>query len=233
MASVIPGADPHDSPAGDAAAAPLPRGRHGLSREEVETSQRSRILDAMIAAVDADGYVEATLTDVTGRARVSRKTFYEHFEDKEACFIAAFDDLFADLLAVARSAFDGPGEWPDRLGTALATVLSTLQDDRLVARICFVESLTAGPRAARVRNTAMGHFGVLYQPDADGDATDVDRMTAQMLAGGLADVIYRRLVDPVPVDLRQLLPDLLYPALTMRLGPEDARRTAERLLARV
>jgi AcrR family transcriptional regulator len=192
VASVIPGADPHDSPAGDAAAAPLPRGRHGLSREEVETSQRSRILDAMIAAVDADGYVEATLTDVTGRARVSRKTFYEHFEDKEACFIAAFDDLFADLLAVARSAYDAPGEWPDRLGAALATVLSTLQDDRLVARICFVESLTAGPRAARVRNTAMGHF-----------------------------------------DLRQLLPDLLYPALTMRLGPEDARRTAERLLARV
>lgn len=233
MVAVSPGDAHHAAPPGDPVAAPLPRGRHGLSREEVETSQRSRILDAMIAAVDADGYEDATLTDVTGRARVSRKTFYEHFEDKEACFVAAFDDLFADLLAVAGSAFDGPGSWPDRLGSALTALLGTLQEDRLVARICFVESLTAGPTAARVRNAAMGRFGVLYRPDPGTEESDVDRMTAQMLAGGLADVVYRRLVDPAPADLRGLLPDLLYPALTMRLGPDDARRTAERLLARV
>ena len=213
-------------------AAPLPRGRHGLSREAVESSQRARILDAMLAAVDEAGYAEATLTDVTGRARVSRKTFYEHFEDKEACFIAAFDALFSDLFAVATDAFAGAAPWPDRLASALDAVLTTLQDDRRIARSCFVESLSAGPTAARVRNAAMSRFAVLYRPDPDGPEAEVDRMTAQMLAGGLADVVYRRLVDPVPIDLRQLLPDLLYPALTTRLGPEDARLAVERLLTR-
>lgn len=185
----------------------------------------------MTAAVGAVGYAEATLTDVTTRARVSRKTFYVHFADKEACFVAAFDALFADLLAVALDAFRGDGSWPERLAAALRAVLATLEADRLVARICFVEALTAGPCAARVRNEAMTRFGVLYRPEPDERSVSTAGLTSRMLAGGVADIVYRRLVTDPGGDLRALLPDILRPTLTVQLGPAEARRTTDRLVA--
>ena len=69
----------------------LPRGPHRLAREEVLASQRGRMLAAIAEAVAEKGYAATTVADVVGRAGVSRKTFYEHFADKEECFLAAWD----------------------------------------------------------------------------------------------------------------------------------------------
>jgi AcrR family transcriptional regulator len=71
----------------------LPRGRHGLPREAVADSQRIRILTAMIEVVAARGYADTRVVDVIGTAGVSRKTFYELFDSKEDCFLAAYDSL--------------------------------------------------------------------------------------------------------------------------------------------
>jgi AcrR family transcriptional regulator len=69
----------------------LPRGPHRLSRAQVESHQRERILAAMIAVAGTKGYGSTTIRDITRRARVSRDTFYEQFANKEACFLAAYD----------------------------------------------------------------------------------------------------------------------------------------------
>src|SRR5215218_6805837 len=78
----------------------LPRGPHHLARDEVMASQRGRMLDAMAQVVAEKGYGAATVADVIERAGVSRKTFYEHFRDKEACFLAAFDTGVEILLTI-------------------------------------------------------------------------------------------------------------------------------------
>lgn len=75
----------------------LPKGRHGLSREQVAASQRTRLIQATIELGNERGFASLTLTDIVGRAGVARATFYEHFADKEQCFLAAFD-LAADLV---------------------------------------------------------------------------------------------------------------------------------------
>src|SRR3954462_14268125 len=83
---------------------PLPRGPHRLAREEVVASQRGRMLDALAESVAAKGYAGTTVGDVVAGAGVSRKTFYEHFSDKEDCFLAAFDsgvDALLDAIAAA------------------------------------------------------------------------------------------------------------------------------------
>src|SRR3954463_12165075 len=83
---------------------PLPRGRHRLTREEVLQSQRGRMLEAMAHAVLEKGYVHTTVADVLTRARVSRETFYEHFDGKEDCFLAVYDlsvDLLIETIAAA------------------------------------------------------------------------------------------------------------------------------------
>ena len=70
---------------------PLPRGRHAAPREVVWESQRGRLLAAMAEVVASKGYGAVAVRDVIARAGVSRKTFYEHFDNKEECFLAAYD----------------------------------------------------------------------------------------------------------------------------------------------
>ena len=82
----------------DTAPARLPRGRHGLSREEVVESQRGRLLRAMADAVADKGYAETSVAEVIARAGVSRETFYEQFSSKEDCFHDTFDAAGAILL---------------------------------------------------------------------------------------------------------------------------------------
>src|SRR3954454_19040502 len=87
----------------------LPRGRHSLTREQVESSQRERLLLAMCEAVAERGYVATSVADVIARARVSRETFYRHFADKQTCFEAAHDRGVEILLGEMGEALS-PGE---------------------------------------------------------------------------------------------------------------------------
>src|SRR5215470_2187618 len=95
----------------------LPRGRHRLSREAVMSSQRTRALQAMTQAVADRGYADTRVVDIIQRAGLSRKTFYELFEDKEACFLAAYDLVFGRLYAKTQEAFDKAAgrPWPERV----------------------------------------------------------------------------------------------------------------------
>ena len=77
---------------------PLPRGRHGLSREQVEASQRLRLMRAMAEVMAEKGYARTSVADILRRARVSRETFYELFDSKEDCFMSAFEQAYAHIL---------------------------------------------------------------------------------------------------------------------------------------
>ncbi|HEV7687975.1 MAG TPA: helix-turn-helix domain-containing protein, partial [Acidimicrobiia bacterium] len=90
----------------------LPSGRHGLTREAVVASQRGRLVDAMAQIVAEKGYPATTVADVVERAGVSRRTFYEQFADKEACFLAAYDVGLTVVLSRIREAVEGV---PERL----------------------------------------------------------------------------------------------------------------------
>src|SRR3954466_13894384 len=107
-------------------ARPLPRGPHRLARETVIESQRGRMIDAIAVAVAEKGYAATTVGDVVSGAGVSRKTFYEHFTDKEDCFLAAFDaGVEALLAAIVAAEPDGSG-WKAALRARVRAYLSTL-----------------------------------------------------------------------------------------------------------
>jgi AcrR family transcriptional regulator len=77
----------------------LPRGPHGLTREEVQASQRQRLLDAVLDVVGEYGYAAATVADITTAAGVSRTTFYEQFRNKLDAFLTAYDEFGKAFLA--------------------------------------------------------------------------------------------------------------------------------------
>jgi AcrR family transcriptional regulator len=77
----------------------LPRGPHGLTREQVQASQRQRLLDAALDVVGQHGYAAATVSDITTAAGVSRTTFYEQFSNKLDVFLTAYDEFGKAFLA--------------------------------------------------------------------------------------------------------------------------------------
>jgi AcrR family transcriptional regulator len=194
-------------------------GKHGLTPEQVASSQRERVLAAMRDLVAASGYRDVAVAAVLRHAGVSRKTFYELYSGKEECFVAVYGDEMERLLAPVLRAFEGEEPWIDRLRTALGVLLGALADDPSAARICFVEVLSAGPLALERRSHALAALDPLFAPDdgagergADGAQTARSRAVTAGSVGHLAEVLHREIaagrVDELPL-LRAQLTDTL------------------------
>jgi AcrR family transcriptional regulator len=129
----------------------LPSGYTGLPRELVEASQRQRLLHGVTAAVAERGYGPATIVDITARAGVSKKTFYEHFPDKLACFLAAHDVGGQAMLDAAtnasRDALRAGAHPIEQLRWANRGYIGFLIEEEPYARTFFLETLAAGPEA--------------------------------------------------------------------------------------
>ncbi len=148
---------------------PLPRGPHGLAREAVVASQRGRLLAAMSHAVARRGYGRTTVADVIGGAGVSRKTFYEHFADKEGCFLAAYDAAVELLLTRVREAAGPGGDQHAAARARVTAYLGTLATEPALAQTFLIEIGAAGPAALARRDDVHDLFAEMMAdlaPDA-------------------------------------------------------------------
>lgn len=211
---------------------PLPRGRHGLPRETVTESQRNRIHQAMIEVVAARGYPETRVVDVIGIAGVSRKTFYELFDSKEDCFLAAYDVLLGNLLGEATDAFESrPGAaWAERIAAALERLLQHLAKHPAEARFAIVEVLAAGPKALARRDAALRQFAGFLEAGRSETSFELPGITSLVIAGGINELLYSEILHGAIARLPSRLPDLMFWVTLPFLGPEGA--TAERERAR-
>jgi AcrR family transcriptional regulator len=143
--------------------APLPRGPHGLSREEVTGSQRARLIAAFTELLAERGYAGVTIGELAARASVSRGAFYELFADKEACLLAAYDDWAAELVAEMTRDVAGDTPWEGFIEAALGGYLGGLERDPVAARAFIVEMDAAGPAARARRREAVHAFALLIE----------------------------------------------------------------------
>jgi AcrR family transcriptional regulator len=125
----------------------LPRGRHAAAREVVLASQRGRLLEAMATCVAERGYAATTVAEVVARAGVSRKTFYEHFADKRACFLAAWELGTEVLLARVEEVAEQATGWRERLRAGTEAFLEVLAAEPDFARSFMIEVLSVGDEA--------------------------------------------------------------------------------------
>jgi AcrR family transcriptional regulator len=133
----------------------LPRGRHKLSREEVESDQRERIMRAMSESVGEIGYVKTTVAHVLKRAGVSRDTFYSQFSDKHDCFMASFeraaDEMVNRMQAAVEQVNETGGSAEERVSMVLASFLGLVAEEPDIARTYYVEVYAAGQDAIEHR----------------------------------------------------------------------------------
>jgi AcrR family transcriptional regulator len=139
----------------------LPRGRHAAAREVVLASQRGRLLEAIAACIAEQGYAATTVAHVIARAGVSRKTFYEHFTDKDACFLAAWEAGFGLVLTQVAEAVAVEPTWQRQLRAGTEVFLEVLAAEPDFARTFLVEVLSAGEGALTRRAETHQQFAAL------------------------------------------------------------------------
>jgi AcrR family transcriptional regulator len=170
---------------------PLPPGRHGLPRQFVAQNQRERMLVAIVAAVSEKGYQATTVEDVVRGSGVSRKTFYEQFNNKEDCFLAAYDELVGRLISVVDTAYRAQSGWEARVLAAIGALLEFFASEPEAAQVGMIEVMAAGPVALERYRLAQRGFTVYMQETAERSSyTGHLSARAGMAAiGGMAAVI--------------------------------------------
>ncbi len=153
----------------------------------------------MMQEIAERGAANVSVAHVVGRSGVSRRTFYEIFEDREDCFLAAFDDALEHVAAVVVAAYEESGSWRARVRAALTTLLECLDCDRASGRLLIVESLAAGPKALERRQHVLARIiPVIQQGQSEGKAsasTGSPPLTAEGIAGGVLSVLHARLTE--------------------------------------
>ena len=188
------------------------------------------MLEAMAHAVAAKGYAATTVADVVGGAGVSRKTFYEHFQDKEECFLAAFDAGVGILVnAVERATLDAEGEWREHIRAGVRAYLSTLAAAPDFARTFLIEVLAAGPHALDRRAEVHGRFAQLlktlhetYRAEHPDELPKLPDEVFIAVVGAVNELVSDRVRKGRTADLPELEPVISYLQIAFLAGHAEA-----------
>lgn len=189
----------------------LPSGRHPLDRTAVDDSQRERMLVAMLNCIHARGYATTTVADVVAAASVSRTTFYRHFPDKEACFVAAYDYALHLVERSSQPAVALGQDWRARVRSELTGYLGTLATEPVLATTLHLEALAAGHMALDHRAQLLGllasRIAALNEAarEQNGDLPEIPPAAFALYTGGLDELIRDRLRTATAAALRDLV----------------------------
>lgn len=191
----------------------FPAGVRKLPPELVKAVQRERLVVAMLMAASELGYRETNVQDVIDRAGVSRPTFYEHFSNKEDCFLAAFDTSAARLRGKLDAAAASGGDvWRDRLRGSLTALVEFTIAEPQTARTLIVEARAASADAVLRRVQLLEHFAECL----DAEVRELlppgpySAVTAAGVVGGVESLLYARLCKGDVEGIEELLPSLMY-----------------------
>jgi len=206
----------------------FPSGARKLPSDLVSAVQRERLIAAMLKAASELGYRQATVQDVIDRAGVSRPTFYEHFANKEDCFLAAFDTTAMRLRdRIDAAAEKGGANWRDRLRFSLEELLHFVSHEPDAARALIVEARAASAEALLRRDGLLDYFAVCVDTlvrDHLPQTTNHSEITAAGVVGGIEALLYARLNKGEVDDVDALLPSLMYFAVLPYEGHEAASK---------
>lgn len=192
-----------------------------LSREKISKLQRARILDAMVEVVGERGFAGASVGLVVAHAKVSRRTFYEIFNDLEDCLLVVMDEASERVGAVMAQAFAGKENWRDGVRSALATLLVLFDAEPLHARVWQLEVLSAGSWALEHREHKFAELRKLIVERWAGTPESEALMVAvEGVMAAVIGLIQGRLIVGGEEPLLELLGPLMGLAVASFVGAE-------------
>ena len=203
--------------------------RDGHAYGQVTEIQRARMIAAMIDTISERGRSGTTVAHVVSRSGVSRRTFYEVFEDFEDCFLAALDQSIARAAEYVREVYEPTAKWNTRIRAALISLLEFVEDEPAMGRLCILETLGAGRKVHERRLLALEPVIAAVEEgrrEARSSAA-LPLLTGEGVVGGILSVLHARLLEG-----NTRLLDLTGPLMGMialpYLGPVAAQRESSR-----
>ena len=201
-----------------------------VQHEQIVEIQRLRLLAAAVAAVDELGYGDTTVAVITSRARVSRRTFYELFKNREECLAAVLEDVVALVEGeIAVAGLEGLA-WRERVRGGLGVILGFLDREPALARVCVVQTQRGGIEVLERREEILAGLAAVVD-DARREcprAGGCTPLTAEGVVGAAFTIVYARLLRREPKPLTGLLGELMGMIVLPYLGTAAARREQAR-----
>jgi len=206
----------------------------GVSQQvRVAELQRARLISAAVLVVDELGWSAARVAQITSRARVSRRTFYELFEGREDCLRAVLEDIVARIEGeLADTELTGLG-WAERVRGGLFVILSFFDREPVLARLCVVGSLQGAPKMLVWREDILARLVAILDEGRQESARagECTVLTAHGLVGAANAILYTRLLrDRHGEPLVNLLGELMSLIVLPYQGPVVARGERNRAL---
>jgi AcrR family transcriptional regulator len=210
--------------------------RTGVQRDapaaQIAEIQRSRLLAGVVGAIEEYGCAHTTVAHITARSRVSRRTFYELFENREACLIALLEEGVVGALEeeLAAAGLEGLA-WRERVRSGLWAILCFFEREPTLARVCVVQALQGGPRVLAYRERVLARLVAVLdggRNEGSSRAGDCTPLTAEGLVGAAFSILYARLARNEPGSPTDLLGELMGMIVLPYLGVAAARRERTR-----
>lgn len=187
------------------------------------------MLAAAVEAIKELGYARMTVAQVISRARVSRKTFYNAFADREDCFLAVFEQTNSQAWRAASEACEPESNWRARVRSGLCRLLMFIEEDPALARLWIVEALGAGERVLKRRAAALDQFAkVVDQGRFANGQHEPSEIAALGVVGGIVAVLHARLLNGADEPPTDLLNSLMSMIVLPYLGSRAASRELDR-----
>lgn len=188
--------------------------------------QRGRIIAATIEAAAELSYQRLSVAAIISRARLSRRTFYESFSDREDCVLATFEWASEQLLSVMREGYSQETSWITGVRSALGRVFALMDEEPDMARFLLIVTPRAGEEVAysRVRLYAQIAETIDEGRLAPGAHGDPPQITALGIVGSISNLLRLRLLQGSDDAIDHSLGPLMYLIVLPYLGPAAARR---------
>jgi AcrR family transcriptional regulator len=186
--------------------------------------KREKIIVGMLEEVGANGYDPTSVRTILARTGLYRQAFYDHFTDKEACFLSAFEAGVGRLETLARSAAAPHEDWRERLRAGLGAVLEFFDAEPEIARALVVEVHAAGPEPLQIRAETMKRitdFIDLARQEPEGPESPPG-IAPEGIVAGIHAIVHSRLSTGAKSGFRELLPEFMYFAVLPYFGAEAA-----------
>jgi AcrR family transcriptional regulator len=203
--------------------------RNGLGPERIIEIQRARMLAAMVEVCAEHGPANVTVAGVVERAGVSRRTFYEIFDDCEDCLLAALNEGLRRASGHVLAAYRSGGRWSERTRMSLVALLEFLDGEPVMGWLLIVGSLGAGPEALERRRCALAQvIAAVDEGRGESKGKQQSPLTAEGVVGGVLSILHARLLERRPGGLLELTGPLMSMIVLPYLGSAAASRELER-----